>query len=267
MDEFLSSSSNLVKSSTHSTLQVMIVDDHEIFRHGLRNLLNSIDGFRVVAEAGSCKDALVQMEITPIDLVLLDFRLPDFDGIEAILHLQEFVPPPQIIILSEPIGNDILLDAMLAGTSGYLTKDTPARDIVKTLQAFQRGELAMLPTVTADVVRLLVQQCRDIEIELFNYIKNNTNRFDKGSHAMQSNGGAASTDSSNSFLEVLTPQEDKVFQLMRKGLSNKQIAVHLSISPFTVGKHVQNILRKLGVVNRTQAASYTSFKGGVSPYG
>lgn len=243
-------------------LRVMIVDAHEIFRYGLRDLLNHIDGFRVVAEAESCTDALAQIEITPIDLVLLDLHLPDFDGIETILHLQEFVPPPQVIVLSATIDNHVLLEAMLAGASGYLTKDTPAKDIVKTLQGFQRGELAMLPTVAADVVRLLVQQCRHIEAELFNYIKNHTNKFDISRTAMPSNGGPDSTGSSNSFLEVLTPQEEKVFQLMRKGLSNKQIAANLSISPFTVGKHVQNILRKLGVVNRTQAASYTSFEGG-----
>lgn len=262
MDEFPSSSSNLVKSSIHSTLRVMIVDDHEIFRHGLRNVLNNIDGFHVVAEAGTCQEALVQMEITPIDLVLLDLSLPDFDGIEALLHLQESASPPQVIILSETIDNDILLEAMLAGASGYLTKDTSSRNITKTLQGFQRGELAMLPTVAANVVRLLTQQCRHIEAELFNYIRNHTGKFDTSPTVTSSNGGSASTASVNSFLEVLTPQEDKVFQLMRKGLSNKQIAAQLFISPYTVGKHVQNILHKLGVVNRTQAASYTSFEGG-----
>jgi len=252
-----------MKSSNHSTLQVMIVDDHEIFRHGLRDLLNDIDGFRVVAEAGSCKDALAQMEITTIDLVLLDLSLPDFDGIEALLHLQEFVPPPQVIILTATIDNNVLLEVMLAGASGYLTKDTSARNIVKMLQSFQRGELAMLPIVAANAVRLLVQQCRHIEAELFNYIQNHTNKFDTPPNTMPPNNGSASMGSSNSFLEVLTPQEDKVFQLMRKGLSNKQIAAQLSISPFTVGKHVQNILRKLGVVNRTQAVSYTSIEGGI----
>ena len=262
MNEFLSSSSNAVKSCVQPTLRVMIVDDHEIFRHGLCDLLNNIEGFQVVAEAGNCKDGLVQMETTPIDLVLLDLSLPDFNGIEALLHLQEFVPPPQVIILCDTIDNDVLLEAMLAGACGYLTKDTSARDIIKLLQGLQRGELAMLPTVAAKAVRLLVQQCRHIESELFNYIKNHNNTFETARTAMPSHSGSASTGSSNSFLEVLTPQEDKVFQLMRKGLSNKQIAAHLSISPFTVGKHVQNIFRKLGVVNRTQAVSYTSFKGG-----
>jgi two-component system, NarL family, response regulator DevR len=247
-------------------LRVMIVDHHEIFRHGLRDLVNDIDSFRVVAEAGSCQDALAQMERTTIDLMLLDLRLPDFDGIEVILHLQEFVPPPQVILLSETIDSDVLLDAMLAGASGYLAKDTPASDIIKALQGFQRGELAMQPTVTADAVHLLVRQCRQIEAKLFNYIKNHKRAFDTPSTVVQLNGGSVPTGSANSFLELLTPQEEKVFQLMRKGLSNKQIAAHLSISPFTVGKHVQNILRKLGVVNRTQAVSFTAFEGGTATY-
>jgi len=245
--------------STGYPQRVMIVDDHELFRHGLRDLINSIEGFQVIAEAQFCKEALALAKQKRIDLVMLDMYLPDGDGIQVTRQLrQQLTPPPNVIILSAFMRDETLVDAILAGASGYLTKDMPAGDIAKSLKGVKRGELALPGVVAANLVRLLVQKYAQAEPKVVT-----TQQV-----TPISDGTSSQTDemnlpvlSSNTAIQMLTPQEAKVFQLLRNGLSNKQIAHRLDISPYTVGKHVQNILRKLGVANRTQAVSYTSFEG------
>lgn len=258
MNSFRPSNNNEMLSTDHLQ-RVMIVDDHELFRHGLRDLINSMEGFQVVAEAHSCKETLALVKQMRIDLVMLDMYLPDGDGIQVIRQLQQQIsPPPYVIILSALMIDETLVDAILAGASGYLTKDMPAGDIAKSLKGVQRGELALPRVVTANLVRLLVQKYAQTEAEVV------TNQQDTST----SNASLSQTDeinrpvsSSNAAMQMLTLQEAKVFQLLRHGHSNKQIASRLSISHYTVGKHVQNILRKLGVTNRTQAVTYTSFEG------
>src|SRR2546423_7676896 len=116
-------------------LRVMIVDDHEIFRHGLRNILIEVDGFDVVAEASNCSDVLKQMAMMPIDLVLMGSSLPDAPAIEAIQLLRTVASPPQVVVFSTKMDEDELLDAILAGGSGYLTKDLLAKDVINALQS------------------------------------------------------------------------------------------------------------------------------------
>jgi DNA-binding NarL/FixJ family response regulator len=257
MNAFVSSTENKGSFLPEEPLRVLIVDDHEIFRHGLRDLIDSIEGFQVVAEANSCRDALALAEERHIDLVMLDMYLPDGDGIEVTRRLrQQVTPPPRVIILSAIIYDDTLLGAILAGAHGYLTKEMPASAIVKALKGFQRGELALLPAVTANLVELLVKRHSEVEAEL------SPRHGPELAPSQKGELNSVVVASSNSATSVLTPQETNVFQLLRYGHSNKQIASKLAISPYTVGKHVQNILRKLGVTNRTQAVSYTSFEGG-----
>ena len=241
-------------------LKVMIVDDHEVFRLGIRELLNSIDGFLVVAEANCCTDALAKIAAQPVDLVLLDLYLPDSDGIDAVHKLRKIIPHLHIIIISGMIDDDLLLRAVLAEVSGYLTKDTPALDIIRALQAYRRGELAMLPTVAAHAINLMIQRNNMLEADLA--LSQQNEIAPRDAHQVPDLPITSSTQPSDLSHQVLTPQEEKVYQLMRRGLSNKQIAARLIISRFTVGKHVQNILRKLGVANRTQAVSYNLFEGG-----
>src|SRR5258708_14927367 len=168
MNGFVSYSNNRGMSLPDQCLRVLIDDDHEIFRHGLRDLINSIEGFQVVAEAGSCKNALALAEQRPIDLVVLDMYLPDGDGIDVTRQLrQQVIPSPRVIILSAVIYDDTLVDAILAGAQGYLTKDMPASDIVNALKGFQRGELALLPTVTTNLVQMIVQKYSEDSTKLY----------------------------------------------------------------------------------------------------
>jgi DNA-binding NarL/FixJ family response regulator len=258
--------------STHNTepllvkhpLRLMIVDDHEIVRQGLRQVINSIPGFTVVAEASTCREALDLYERTAIDMVFVDLSLPDGDGMELVYTFLRHSVPPRIIILSATINDDLLLKAMLAGSSGYLTKDVPSAEIARLLRGFHQGEMVLTSTVASRLINLLVQQCLSLEMSQV-AAKSEVNVStspDQQSH--HDHSATPSQEIKASPLSHLTPQEEKIFQLMRLGLSNKQIASQLSISHFTVGKHIQNILRKLGATNRTQAISYTSFEGGKS---
>ena len=251
------------KSAANKPWRVMIVDDHEIFRHGLRNILIDIDGFDVVAEASRCSDVLKHATRMPIDLVLMDSSLPDAVGIEAIQRLKELTPPPHVVLLSTAIDDSVLLDAILAGASGYLTKDLPKKDVVNALQSLRRGELALLPPVAANVIRLLMKRCIHLEKTLATEPQSTKQKVSL-SPKRSSKVESPSTLLSPLALHRLTSREYKVFQLLCQGLSNKEIAARFSISPYTVGKHVRQILRKLGAVNRTQAVLYASFEGGKS---
>lgn len=243
------------------TRRVMLVDDHEVFRVGLRNLLTEMASFEVVAEAGTCEAALAQVRSAPVDLVLLDLHLPDVEGVEALRRLKAETSPPDVIIVSATIDDDTLLDALASGVAGYITKDTTAIEILDALREYKRGELAMTSAVFSRAVRLLLVQSQMLENELTLY-RQSALKTPAKVGTLEGNATIFPTQQSAHVpLGQLTPQEDKVYQLMQRGYSNKQIAAELFISRFTVGKHVQNILRKLGVTNRTQAVSYFLFEG------
>jgi DNA-binding NarL/FixJ family response regulator len=256
MDVFVFSSLGVEQKSISDPLRVFIVDHHEIYRHGLRDLLNSSEDFQVVAEAGRYQDAVRQVVGLPVDTILIDLELPDLQGIEVLHRLREVVPFLRMVVLTDSLRKDLLLEAMLAGANGYLTREMLATDIVAALESLRRGELALSPTLATTAIHLLVEQARDLHSQLHTYLVGGEVRK---TQALQLNGeqegGTPAVITHHPLLSLLTSQEYRVFQLMRQGLSNKQIAVQLSISPFTVGKHVQHILRKLGVMNRTQAAS------------
>jgi DNA-binding NarL/FixJ family response regulator len=191
-----------------------------------------------------------------IDLVILDMYLPDGNGIQTIRQLKrEMTNPPRVIILSAMMDNDSLVDAILAGAEGYLTKDLPASVILNSLKGFQSGQLALPKAVTTHLVHLLVQKFSEKEAELSSYLQKGITKTDTSPLETEKINNQAF--SASETFSMLTQQEAKVFELLRLGQSNKQIANQLSISPYTVGKHVQKILRKLGVTNRTQAASTT----------
>src|SRR6266571_1748186 len=264
MDVILPPPSRREGPSATEPLSVMVVDDHEIFRRGICDLLSSTGDFKVVAEASCCKDALALITTTPIDLVLVAISLPDADGIETLCRLKGVTPTLDIVILANRIDKNILLEAMLAGASGYLTKGASGGELVGALRGLRYGELAMFYSVATKAVRLLVQKCNDLlgqrngfGVEFPASLQNGAKTADLPQPGAPILNGLPQNRSFPPPRNELTPQEYRVFQLMRRGLSNKQIAAHLTISPYTVGKHVQRILRKLGVMNRTQAVLRT----------
>lgn len=251
-------------------LRVMVVDGQDIFRRKIRDILHGIGGFQVVAETASCRMALETVTRVQIDLVIAEFTLADGDGIALTTCLKELALPPRVIIFATAMHDPALLQAILAGADGYLVKDMSTRDIVKAFKNFERGGPAMQLAVTAHAIHLLVEQCKVVGAPLVSGLARDTSAPDPllishvpGDDALCTRVPASGMPFADGVTTPpqLSPQEEKVLTLLRKGQRNKQIAAQLAISPYTVGKHVQNILRKLGVANRTQAAAYTSFEG------
>ncbi|SRR5579871_1756544 len=249
------------KNKNHLT-KVLIVDDHDLFRRGLRDLIGTIQGMKVVGEAASSQEALSLIDVLHADLVLLDLSLADGNALALIHTMQSFTPAPKVIVLSATLTDEMLLFAMLSGASGYLTKDLMASEISRLLSHFLKGGLALAPASSDKLIQLLLARNQELEAQTRSPDTRTSQPADSLSqkivHTIYDEEKGATT---TKLLAVLTPQEEKIYRLMKKGRTNKEIAAQLAISRFTVGKHVQNILHKLNAVNRTQAVSYTAFEG------
>lgn len=243
--------------------QVVIADGQEIFRNGLRGLLDNLEGFEVIAEVDNGNDLFQQLRTHDIDLVLADIALPNLPGLEWLQRLHETIQPSAVILFSDSIDRALLLQAFLSGVGGFLTRDLPKKVVTEALRCWQQGALALTPMIAAILVQSLVSKYQELEKVVRETAGSNSPlsyELPPASTPVTANQVIVNSVS-DIALQKLTQQESKVFQLMYQGLSNKQIAARLAISPYTVSKHMQQILRKLGVANRTQAASYALFKG------
>ena len=269
MGKFLLKNNNLVQVSEKHTRQVMVVDGQEIFRRKIREILQGLGGFEIAAETASGRVALETAKGKRLDLVIADFDLEESNGAELTTSLKQLPTPPRVILLSSAEQQDTtLVQAILAGADGYLARDTSTRDMIRAFKNLEQGGPAMQPQVATSVIKLLVERCKRMENQHGTHI-NDPKRRSLLVYSLETLQGTLQT-TNNGTLSLqasipqpkLSPQEEKVFLLLRHGQSNKQIAAKMAISPYTVGKHVQNILRKLGVVNRTQAGAYTAFERG-----
>ncbi|HQZ90052.1 MAG TPA: response regulator transcription factor [Thermomicrobiales bacterium] len=211
----------------------MIVDDHALFRESLGNLLSYRGRFNVVGDAGTGEEAIqMAIELNP-DVVLMDINMPGIDGIEATRHIKALLPDIRIVMLTVFDDEDRLFEAIRAGAQGYLLKSIRSQELVDQLDGLSRGEAAISRRMAArilDEFRSLDRQAAIIEPE----------------------GG-------------LSARETQVLELVVDRLSNKEIAERLSISEHTVKNHLKNILAKLQLSNRRQAAAYAVARGWIQP--
>jgi DNA-binding NarL/FixJ family response regulator len=236
-------------------LRVVIAHDADIFCRGLHSFLSTTAGFEVLAEVNSYEGLLKTAAAMPVEIALIDCSLPGGDCIEAIGRLRTLASTPAVVLLVPTLDEELLQRALLNGASGYLTKDTPSHQVIPCLEGLRKGELAMTPRIASVAIRLLVRECYRLAAGLASdRLSTPTTGATNGNHSHAGEEGEPAQPH-------LTPQEQKILHFLHQGLSNKQIAAQLAISPYTVGKHVQNILRKLGASNRTQAVSHTSFEG------
>ncbi len=205
--------------SEAAAVRVLIVDDHPVVRDGLRASLNSIDGFEVVGEAASGEQAIRALAQMSVDVVLMDIQMPGMGGIEATRTLCARYPSVAVLILTMYAEDEFVLAALRAGARGYLLKGAQQVDVIRTITAVARGD-AVIGHDVAD--RLLT--------------------------ALRVSNGAPS------LFPQLTTREREIFSLLAHGLSNGTIGRRLGLSPRTVANHVSNILTKLGVADRAQAA-------------
>jgi NarL family two-component system response regulator LiaR len=205
---------------------VLIVDDHAVVRRGLRTFLELQDEIEVVGEAEDGDEAVAAVEQLGPDVVLMDLVMPRVDGIEAIRQVRERRPATRVIALTSFIDDDKLFPAVRAGAAGYLLKDVQPQDLVAAIRTVHGGESLLHPAAAA---RLMAE--------------------------------VASDDGRAAPAALLTRREREVLVLIARGLPNKVIARDLGVSEKTVKTHVSNLLGKLGLTDRTQAALYAVREG------
>lgn len=198
-------------------IRILVADDHSVVREGLQMFLSNDEDLAVIAEAGNGQEAVeLARELTP-DVVLMDLLMPEMNGVEATRQIRKELPDVEVIALTSVLEDALIYDAMRAGAIGYLLKDTEAHELRRAIKAAAAGQVQLSP----EVARRLMQEIRIPDTP-----------------------------------ETLTEREKEVLQLLANGLSNRQIAEALVIGEKTVKSHVSNILNKLRVASRTQAAVY-----------
>jgi NarL family two-component system response regulator LiaR len=211
-------------------ISVLIVDDHGIVREGLRTYLDLLDDVSVVGEAQNGIEAVDQVREHHPDVVLMDLVMPGMGGIEATRQITETRPSTKVIVLTSFTEDEMVFPAIKAGAAGYLLKDVSPSDLAAAIRAVHAGEARLHPTITQKLMNQLV---------------------------------SAQTDPTVGP-DALTARELEVLSLIAQGLSNRQVAQALAISEKTVKTHVSNILGKLHLEDRTQAAIY-AYKRGLMP--
>ncbi len=206
-----------------SQLRILLVDDHEVVRLGLKSLVERFDNLKVIAEAGSETEAVSKaLELEP-DVVLMDIRLAGGSGIDACAEIVRRLPDTKVIMLTSYAEDELLFAAIRAGASGYVLKQVGSQDLIRTIDAVSRGESTLDPSLTQKI-------------------------FDEMRRSMQRQEKEA--------FDELTSQEMQVLSLIMEGKTNKEIANNLFLSQGTVRNYVSNVLAKLGVSNRAEAAAY-----------
>lgn len=201
-------------------MRIMIVDDHEVVRLGLSNLLTRQSGWQVVAEAGTVTEAIRLANEHEPDVVVMDIRLSDGSGVEACREIVKAHPQTKVIMLTSFAEDDLLFNAISAGAAGYVLKQVGNNDLIRTIETIARGEALLDPSITG---RVLAKLRASIRTEAF---------------------------------ADLSEQELKVLSLIAQGKTNKEIATSLYLGEGTVRNYVSNILGKLGLSNRAEASAY-----------
>lgn len=212
--------------ANEKNIRILIADDHAIVREGLRTLITAKPGLELVGEAADGHEAVLLARTLEPDVILLDMIMPAKDGLEAIREIKTEKPEARILVLTSFSDDDKVFAAIKAGALGYLLKDSSPQQLLQAIQDVYRGQSSLHPTIALKLIRELNQPPDLPPTE-----------------------------------EPLTEREVETLRLVAQGLTNQEIAEKLSISERTVGKHVSNILEKLHLANRTQAALYALRKG------
>jgi len=204
-------------------VRVFLLDDHEVVRRGLKDLLEGDGDLQVVGEASTAAEALARIPPTRPDVAVLDVRLPDGNGVEVCRDIRARHPEIQCLILTSFSDDEALFQAIMAGASGYLLKQVKGTDLVDAVRRVAAGQSLLDPAVTRRVLERLRQPPEEDEA-----------------------------------LGRLTEQERAILELIAEGLTNSQIAERVHLAEKTVKNYVSNLLAKLGMERRTQAAVYAA---------
>ncbi|MEK6526261.1 MAG: response regulator transcription factor [Nitrospirota bacterium] len=208
--------------SSPDPIRVLLVDDHVIVREGLKMVLGRDARIRIVGEAGTAQQAVSEACRANPDVVLMDIRLPDGDGVQACSEILEQCPQTRVLFLTSYADDDTVLAAILAGAHGYFIKEIGVETLVESIKRVAAGESILDQAATQRVLA---------------WVKTH---------------GGASPDASR---EALSPQEQRIVALVAAGKTNKEIATELGLSPKTVKNYLSNIYQKLQITRRAQAAA------------
>jgi DNA-binding NarL/FixJ family response regulator len=219
---------------TQPRVRVLIVDDDDLMRVGLRGVLSSDQAIEVVGEAGDGREAAYRTRLLRPDVVLMDVRMPDLDGISATRELLASFPEVRVVILTTFEQEDYIFGALSAGASGFLLKRTRPEELIAGIHTIAAGDSLLSPSVTSRVIERMA-------------------------------GQPAADGPRDPRLAELTSRETEVLELVARGLSNGQIAAELVIEESTVKTHIKRILAKLGVRGRVQAVIFAYESGLTQP--
>lgn len=222
VDTFIASSPQ--PATTRQPVRILICDDHEVVREGLRTLLAGRADMRVVAEAGSAGEAIELAAAEVPDVVIMDVRLPDLSGVEACRAIRETNPETRVIMLTSYPDDEALYASIVAGASGYLLKQTRARALIEAIDAVSRGRALLDPDMTQRVLERIRHGRTD----------------------------------EDPLLAALTDQERRVLEQLSTGKTNREIGDALYLSEKTVKNYVSRILEKLGMHRRAEAAAFAA---------
>jgi len=206
-----------------SNTRILLVDDHDVVREGLRALLSRREGFDIVSQAGTVAESISEAKRTKPDVIVMDVRLPDGSGIEACREIREAMPETKVIILTSYADDEAVFASILAGASGYVLKQTRGSALADAIAAVARGESLLDPAVTQRVMERV---------------------------------RAGQKKSEDDPLDALNQQERKILELISEGKTNKEIAGEVYLSDKTVKNYVSNILTKLNLRRRSEAAAF-----------
>ncbi|HEY5905580.1 MAG: response regulator [Actinomycetota bacterium] len=204
-------------------LRVMLVDDHEIVRDGIKAMLDAEDDVVVTAQAGTVREAIDEAHRTRPDVVVMDVRLADGSGIEATREIRADHPDTRVLMLTSFADDEALFASIMAGASGYVLKQVKSGDLLRAIRAVGAGDSLLDPSVTSAVL----------------------DRLRKGKHLMK-----------DEKLARLSPQEERILTLVADGRTNREIGDELNLAEKTVKNYVSSILSKLEVARRAEAAAY-----------
>ncbi len=212
-----------VGPSTLMPLRVMIVDDHEVVRNGIKALLAEEEGLTVAAEAGGVREAVDRAEWARPDVVVMDIRLPDGSGIDATREIRARLPNTQVLMLTTFADDEALFASIMAGAAGYVLKQVKGGDLVRAIRTVGAGQNLLDPAVTKGVL----------------------DRLRRGKHLL-----------GDERLARLSAQEERILGEVADGKTNREIGVDLKLAEKTVKNYVSSILSKLEVARRAEAAAY-----------
>jgi DNA-binding NarL/FixJ family response regulator len=209
--------------ATAEPIAVFLLDDHEIVRRGVRDLLEADPGIRVVGEAGTASSALARIPALRPDVAILDVRLPDGDGVTVCREIRSRMPGVACLMLTSFSDDDALLDAIMAGAAGYVLKQIRGIDLVSAVRTVASGQSMLDPKAAS---------------QLMSRLRGQASRHDP--------------------LAGLSPQERRILELIGEGLTNRQIGERMFLAEKTVKNYVSMLFAKLGMERRTQAAAYAA---------